>query len=177
MPEPVNPNRGNLDPTQILQRAFDELNDKIRVDSSISINQITGEVSVELDAADGDNVAISDGTNQVTTTVDGSKVGLDVNVLNLPTSAGSPLIQNISMGVGGNEYSVTLLASTVRYVLKNRGDAKLQLAFISGQTGTNYITISPGSVFKEDNLRLTSNLTIYVQASKNSQVLEVLSWN
>lgn len=177
MPAPTNPNKSQLDATQILQRVMDESTDKIRVDSSISINQIQGEVSVELDAADGDNVAISDGTNTVTTTTIGADVGLDVNVINLPSPASSPVIQNVSLPLAGSQYSVVLASTTKRYTLKLRGDAKLQIAFITGQTGTNYITISPGSAYFEENLQLTGSLTIYMQASKNNQVLEVLSWN
>ena len=177
MPAPVNPNRGNLDPTQILQRAFDETTDKLRVDSSVSISEIQGEVSIELDAADGDNVAISDGTNQVTTTVIGADVGLDVNVLNLPSPAGTPVITNVSLPTASTQYSVTLPSTTKRFYIKLRGDAKMQIAFISGQTNTNYVTISPGSTYKEENLTLTGSLTIYLQTTKNSQVLEVLSWN
>lgn len=177
MPAPVNPNRSQLDATQILQRVMDESTDKIRVDSSVSINEIQGEVSVELSAADGDNVAISDGTNTVTTTVIGSDVGLDVNVLNLPAPAGTPVIQNVLLTTANTEYNFSLSSSTKRYKIKARGDTKIQFSFISGQSGSNYITIPMGCEYVEDNLTLTGSLTIYLQASKNNQVLEVLSWN
>jgi hypothetical protein len=177
MPAPVNPNRSLLDATQILQRVMDESTDKIRVDSSVSITEIQGDVSVELSAADGDSVAISDGVNNVTTTVIGPDVGLDVNVLNLPQPVSTPLISNVSLATGGTEYSITLLSNVKRYRLKLRDDARLKIAFGAGQTNTNYITIPMGCEYNEENITLSSNLTIYVQASKNSQVLEVLSWS
>ena len=84
MPAPTNPNAGQLDQTQILQRVFDESTDKLRVDSSISVNSITGEVSIELNASDGDNVAIAnaDGSKKASVTTVGSSNGLDVNIIN-----------------------------------------------------------------------------------------------
>lgn len=80
-PVPVNPNRSNLSAEQIFQRAFDESTDKLRTDASVNA-EITGDVYIEVDAADGDNVAIGDGTKTASITTVGSKNGLDVNVIN-----------------------------------------------------------------------------------------------
>lgn len=87
MPVPTNPNRGNLDQTQIMQRAFDEAADKLRVDASVSIASISGDVAVEIDAADGDNIAIAnaDGSKKASITTVDAKNGLDVNVINFPS--------------------------------------------------------------------------------------------
>lgn len=83
MPAPTNPNRSQLDQEQIIQRVFDESTDKLRVDSSISVTSITGDVTVDIDAATGDNIALAneDGSTKVTVTTIGSKNGLDVNVI------------------------------------------------------------------------------------------------
>lgn len=83
MPTPnLNPGQGNLSSEQILQRSFDETKDQIRTDASFS-GSISGEIDCEIDATDGDNIALAneDGT-KVTTTTSGAKEGLDVNVLN-----------------------------------------------------------------------------------------------
>lgn len=73
MPTPnLNPGQGNLDQTQILQRAFDETKDRLRTDGTFT-GTIEAEVSVEIDAADGDNIALASG--------DGSKI-VDVTANN-----------------------------------------------------------------------------------------------
>lgn len=70
-----------LNQQTIFQRAFDESTDTLR--TTATIGEFTGEISVDFSATDGDTVAISDPQgNIVTTTVDGPKTGMDVNVLN-----------------------------------------------------------------------------------------------
>lgn len=51
-----------LDMPQIIKAIYDEPNNRIRVDTGATFN-ISGELEIAIDAADGDNVAISDGTN------------------------------------------------------------------------------------------------------------------
>jgi hypothetical protein len=92
-----------LDANQVLKQAYDEPNQRLRVDASISasIGDVTivdpdgdplnvnpdgsinvqiagGGLQVEISAADGDNIAISDGTNTAVVNVDGS---LNVNLV------------------------------------------------------------------------------------------------
>lgn len=78
-----NPNPTKLDQNQILQRAFDEAEDKLRIAGSFNIDHITGEVEVEIDAATGDNIALSnaDGSKRVTLTTVGPNNGLDTNII------------------------------------------------------------------------------------------------
>lgn len=103
------PDYTELDQNQIVQRVFDEAEDRLRVDAQVtatvsgpfdvaitaatdniairntsnnnellinpdgSINtQISGEVNIEVNAADGDNVAISDGLDTLAINSDGS---------------------------------------------------------------------------------------------------------
>lgn len=82
----VNSPYTRLDAAQIIQNVYDEANDKLRVDSSVSVTSITGDVSVEIDAADGDNIAISDGTDTLVINPDGS-----INVSIVPGST-TPLV-------------------------------------------------------------------------------------
>lgn len=180
MPVPVNPNKGNLDSTQILQRSFDELTDKIRVDASVTITGIDTEVAVEIDAADGDNIAIAneDGSKKVTVTTVGSKEALDVNVTNtlIPTVS-SPTISNVSILLADTEQNFNIPAGTKRFTIKIRGSAQLKVSYVSGQSGTNYLFIPIGCEYIEDNLSLDLNLPIYFQANKDSQILEIIAWN
>lgn len=177
--ETLNPNRGLLNQEQILQRAFDEAQDKLRVDSSISINEIQGEVSVEIDAADGDNIALAnaDGSKKVTVTTIGSKEALDVNVANLDITVSTPTIVNINIPNANTEQSYIILAGTKRISAKLRGVAELKIAYNSGTSGSTYLTIPPGTEYLEDKFILTSNITLYFQTTKNNQVLEVITWS
>lgn len=114
MAEPTNPNRSNLDQTQIMQRSFDESKDRLRVDADISIESAT--VVVETDyktdsmaigdpVTDGilkintdgsidanvvvshtdDSIRLGDGINLITSTAVSGKQGLDVNVISANT--------------------------------------------------------------------------------------------
>lgn len=71
-----------LSADQVLQQSFDEDNDRLRTSTDVTAT-IEGEVSVEIDAADGDNIAISnaDGTKKVDVETIGGKNALDVNII------------------------------------------------------------------------------------------------
>lgn len=77
--------QSQLSQEQILQRTFDETTDKLRTDASFS-GSFEGDLDVEIDAADGDNISLAnpDGSKRVgvTTDPDNNKNGLDVNVIN-----------------------------------------------------------------------------------------------
>lgn len=74
-----NPNPSLLDPGQIIKRAFDESEDRIRVDANITTT-IGGTQEVLISQVD-DSIRIGDGVDLVTTTAVGGDVGLDVNIL------------------------------------------------------------------------------------------------
>lgn len=112
MPEPTNPNKSLLDQTQIMQRVMDESTDRLRVDASVTATigdiKIDAEESdiaikdrvtdnllaiesdgsinanVNIDAASGDSIVISDGTNDLNIESDGS---INVNVVGTATEA------------------------------------------------------------------------------------------
>ncbi len=91
-----------LDANQVLKQAYDEPNQRLRVDAQVSATisdiiiegpdgsqmivnpdgstdvNIVSPINIEIDAADGDNIAISDGTNTAVVNVDGS---LNVNLV------------------------------------------------------------------------------------------------
>lgn len=94
-----------LDADQVIKQAYDESAQRLRVDASVtasigdviikdadgdemqvnadgSINtNIVGPLQVEIDAADGDNIAISDGTNNLQITPEGSAKTIMSNTL------------------------------------------------------------------------------------------------
>lgn len=88
---------------QVLRRSFDETQDRLRVDAEITAT--IGAVEVDISAADGDTVALSDGTNNVTLTQSSGKTALDVNVIN-PGATGTQVYQNYFDEVTGIAQSV-----------------------------------------------------------------------
>lgn len=66
-----------LDSTQVIRRVYDEDENRLRVDAEVTAT--IGKVVVDISAADGDNIAISDGINTAVVNPDGS---LDVNIVN-----------------------------------------------------------------------------------------------
>lgn len=73
-----NPFPSHLDPGQIIKRAFDEANDRLRTDTTINL----GGASVEISDID-DSIKIGDGSGITfaSITTIGPKRGLDVNVI------------------------------------------------------------------------------------------------
>lgn len=90
-----NPNPSLLGEGQIIQRVFDSDNDALRTDANVTI---VGDITVDISAASGDNIAIAnaDGSKIVDVETINGKNALDVNVV-------SPVIAtNPSVGVTGS---------------------------------------------------------------------------
>lgn len=116
-----------LDFQQVLKQAFDETKDKIRVDAEVVASFGDAELAVELDAADGDNVALAnaDGSKKVSVTTSGSKNGLDVNVINSENAGTLSTVYNEVTSV-----SAASLVTVGGYTAL--GDSKLLKIAVSG---------------------------------------------
>lgn len=135
----------------------------IEADGSLNAN-------VEVDAADGDNIAIRDSNgDELDIQPDGS---INVNVS--PTT--TPNIANVVTLLANTEYQHSFPANTKKFIVQCRGSAKLKLAFVVGNTNTNYITLFPGNSYKEEALNV-SGLSVYFQSSKAGETVEILSWS
>lgn len=88
--------------------------------------------------------------------------------------ASTPTIYNVSAPTAGTEYSQTLSTNVKKFTIRCRDNAKTQLAFESGESGTNYITIRPGTVYSEESLGFTG--VLYFQTNKNTQTIEIWEW-
>jgi hypothetical protein len=118
MPAITNPNASQLDQTQILQRAFDEATDRLRTDAQASVT-VVGDITVEIDAADGDNIALSnaDGSKKVSVTTVSAKNGLDTNILD-----GSIKVTNTLITVPFDYITASYPSATTEvYVYKTGG--------------------------------------------------------
>ena len=167
-------NLKGLDGLQVLRSVFDVDSNCLRV--CIVSGDVGGGAPVEviIDHT-SDSIRLGDGTSLVTTTVDGSKVGLDVNVVNSPTVS-NPLITNVVYGTINQELSHAFNANSKRFLIRFRGSASMNICFISGQTSSNYITLRPGTVYEEVDILNSGSLTIYFSAN-NTGTVEVLEWS
>jgi hypothetical protein len=82
----------------------------------------------------------------------------------------------VSIVSANTEYSQALSSSTKRFSIKLRGFADLKLAYVSGQSGTTFITVPGGSSYEEINLAGTTALTLYFQSPTASQETEIIQW-
>lgn len=93
------------------------------------------------------------------------------------TTVDNPAIQNVTLTLANTEYPVVFPNGTQRFMVKVRGsNSKLQVAWNSGQSGTNYFTVERGVVLREESIILTGK-TIYIQAPVAGTVIEVMSWS
>jgi len=91
-------------------------------------------------------------------------------------SATTPAIYNVTMTNADTEYSQALPTDCKKLLVKCRGGYDIKLAFASGESGTNYITIPSGSALCETLIKAAS-LTLYFQCATAGQVAEIVAWS
>lgn len=89
-------------------------------------------------------------------------------------STTTPTIYNVNATLANTEYSQALSLNTKAIVVRARDMTTLKIAFVSGDTATNYITVPSGCTYNESNLNFSG--TLYVSSSKAAQVVEILEW-
>ena len=85
---------------------------------------------------------------------------------------GSYSVANISVPTAATEVSITIPDSAMWISIYNRTDGLTKLAFVSGESGTNYVTINPGDCH-EYTKRAGTSMIVYVQCPKATQVIEM----
>lgn len=86
----------------------------------------------------------------------------------------NPVIYNVTCTLSNTEYSQALNANSKKVLIRVRGLAKLQLAFQSGDSGTDYISIPMGCSYSEE--AILFNGGVYFQTNKPNQIVEILEW-
>lgn len=145
----------------------------INIDGDISIDNL----NVELTHLDNfpnpgdvaDSVRIGDGVELLAINPDGS---LNVN----PGKANSPTIDNITVVNANTQNSYTFPIGTKRYSMMPRTPTRMQVAFNTGETNTNYITVRPGKAYEETEISLNSSLTVYFELNKPGVEIEIIYW-
>ncbi len=90
--------------------------------------------------------------------------------------ASNPTVANLDATTAGTEYSYALPTSCVRFTIRARGKSTLQLAYVSGNTGTEYITVSRHCSYVEEGLTLGPGVVVYFQADQPNETIEIVSW-
>jgi len=86
-----------------------------------------------------------------------------------------PTITNEAMTSLNTEYSYDLPAGTRAFSIKLEAiNALLKIAFVEGESGTNYTTVPYGETFKAN--AKVGGSTIYFQSPKASQVAQITTW-
>ena len=86
-----------------------------------------------------------------------------------------PTIKNTTMTSADTEYSYTFPFGTQRFSIKLRAlNAQLKIAFVEGESGTNYFTVGYGDKREVD--AKVGGATIYFQSPTASQVAEITTW-
>lgn len=82
-------------------------------------------------------------------------------------------VANVSVLTANNEVSIVVPGTAIWFSLSNRTDGTTKVAFVSGESSSNFATIWPGELreFRKIN---GAPLTLYVQCPKESQVLELV---
>jgi len=98
------------------------------------------------------------------------------NITNDIEVSTTPVIYNKSVASADTEESQALTTGTKKFMIKVRGNARLQVSFVENESGTKFSTVPPGAVYKEEGLNLT-DFTLYFQTSKATQIVEITEWS
>lgn len=82
-------------------------------------------------------------------------------------------IFNVTATLANTEYSQALPADTKEFLIKNRTNGNMKLAFTSGQSGTLYMSIPCGAVYANTNFY--SSQTLYFQVDKAATIVEIVA--
>lgn len=91
----------------------------------------------------------------------------------------NPLITNVSVPLAATEVAIALPANTKRFLIRARKVSnaypQIQLAYISGDSGTIYLTVPGGAYYSEGEIDAPS-LTLYIQSNTPATIIEIVSW-
>ena len=89
--------------------------------------------------------------------------------------SGSPVIYNLTLTNADTEYAQVLPAKTIKYALQCRTANDVKLSFVSGESGSKFITIHSGKSFSQV-LVQDSLPTLYLQSGTAGVVVEIIVW-
>lgn len=88
----------------------------------------------------------------------------------------SPTVYNItSPGTPNTEFSQVLNPNTKKFMIRSRLGSIIQIAFNSGESGSNYFTLPKYTVLEQTDLQ-ANNLTLYMQVNRPTDIIEIMEW-
>ena len=94
--------------------------------------------------------------------------------LNVTLAASTtPKITNLLLTNSDTEYSHALTTNLKQCIIRSRQFAKLQVCFVSAESGSKYITIPKGTSLSLNDLDFTGK-TLYLQSDTSSVTVEIL---
>ena len=110
----------------------------------------------------------------------GDKFGTPENPIyvnpNATAADSDPLIFNVPAALANTEYSQVIPDNTKAILVRVRdGLGILKVAFISGDSGINYLTVGLGNNLSISGVDLISK-TLYFQTNKPGKIIEILAW-
>lgn len=87
-----------------------------------------------------------------------------------------PTVANVAMALADTEYSYALPAGTKEFWLKLQIEGyDLQVAMVSGASGTTYFTVNSGQVHKEPDVK-NSGVVLYFRSPQAGMTAQILSF-
>lgn len=93
-----------------------------------------------------------------------------------PGGVSSPVVARVPLTAAITEYSYVLPDGCRQFQMKLDGPGQLQIAYVSGDSGTSYITVPRYCFYSESDLKLIGAVTLYFQSNLASQVAEIITW-
>jgi len=95
--------------------------------------------------------------------------GINFN-LERPTNQ---VITNKVLALANTEYSHVLQNKLRQLIIRSRDNARLQIAFVSGESSTKYFTVRGGNALVLGDIDFNGE-TLYLQANKTNSTVEIL---
>lgn len=87
-----------------------------------------------------------------------------------------PTVTNTAIPLAGTEVAIPIPTEAKSIEIRARGPARLQIAYVATESGTNYFTLHAGCSYREENLSLNPGTTLYIQSSRAGETVELLYW-
>lgn len=84
------------------------------------------------------------------------------------------VIYNVNIISAGNEVSQALPANTKKFIIRSRNRGQLRLAYTSGGTNTDYLTIPRGSSYEDEEYYVSQ--TLYFQSTQAGDTVEIVAY-
>ena len=95
--------------------------------------------------------------------------------------AARPVIYNVTLTTANTEVSRALPSGTRKFTIQSRDPTvDVKVAFVSGESGSNFITILGNAAWNEDFIHVPGDftLTLYMQSTSTAApIVEIVAWS